>query len=391
MSEPTDQPPPSWTPPGGPPPGHPHDQQAPQSPYGPAQPPYGQPTGGSGQPPYGQGGPPPGQPYGTGQPPYDQGAPPPGQPYRAGQPPYDQGTPPPGQPYGPGQPPYGAGGPQPGGPYAPGGGWQGQPPGPGQYGAGPWGAYPPPPGRNRRGLIVGLIAAAALALIVVAGVAVILSKGGSGGGTITSKGGGSAAQPGIPATRQADGSIALAEPGVTHPVLELYEDFQCPVCKSFEDSSGATIRDLVRQGKVKVVYRPFRLFEQEPLRSNSARAANAAACAPAGQWLALHDLLFQNQPAEGSAGFSTTELQQLGRQAGITDSAFASCVAGDQKSAEVESATSSALASGVQGTPTGRLNGADVSNSKLFSPDGLRAAITGGSGGDAPSGQPSSV
>jgi protein-disulfide isomerase len=232
-------------------------------------------------------------------------------------------------------------------------------------------------------------------LVVVVGVAIVLGRdgGSSGGGTTSSGSGGGAAQSDIPATRQADGSIALAKAGVTHPVLELYEDFQCPVCKSFEDSSGSAIRDLVREGKVKVVYRPFRLFEQEPLKSNSERAANAAACAPADHWLALHDLLFQNQPAEGSEGFSTTDLEQWGRQAGVTDASFASCVAGNQKAAAVESATSAALASGVRGTPTGRLDGTDLSTTKLFDPDSLRAAITGGTGGGGSggAGQPSTA
>jgi len=225
--------------------------------------------------------------------------------------------------------------------------------------------------------VIALTAVAALVIVVVAGVSIVELRQNGPGGSSTSTGSGQA-QAAIPATRQADGSIVLAEPGVTQPVLELYEDFQCPVCKSFEDSSGQTIRSLVQDGKLKVVYRPFRLFDQEPMRSNSGRAANAAACAPADQWLRLHDLLFEYQPAEGTNGFAVADLQNWGRQAGITDSAFATCVSGEQKSADVEAATRAALASGVQGTPTGRLDGKDLGTNTLFSPDALRAAITGG-------------
>ena len=388
MSEPTDQPSQPWTPPGGPP--APQDQP-PRVEAAPGGPQYEPDAGWPNQPPYGAPG---GQAYGApGGPGYAAPGAPGGQTYgNPGGPAYGA---PSGPAYGaPGGPAYEAPGATVGQPgTAPGGagpyvGPGGQPWPGGPYGAGQWGPYPPR--KSRRGLVIGLSALGVLLLVVVGGVAIVLSRAGdsSGGGT-TSSGGGTAAPSGLPATRQADGSIALAKPGVTHPVLELYEDFQCPVCKSFEDSSGSTIRDLVGEGKVKVVYRPFRLFEQEPLRSNSARAANAAACAPADHWLALHDLLFQNQPAEGSPGFSAADLQQWGRQAGITDPSYATCVAGQQKTAEVESATSSALASGVRGTPTGRLDGTDLSTTRLFSPDSLRSAITGTSGGGA--GQPTSA
>lgn len=247
----------------------------------------------------------------------------------------------------------------------------------------PSGFPPPLPRKSYTGLIVGLIAFGALAAIVLVGVAIILqptsSPDGSGGSA--SGGGGQSGVAALPATRQPDGSVAVAKAGVSSPVLDIYEDFQCPVCKSFESTSGATLSDLATQGKVKLVYRPFRLFEQEPLRSNSERAANAAACAPAENWVALHRLLFDSQPPEGSDGFSAGQLITLGRQAGISDSSFSSCVGQRQKISEVDQSTKSALASGVQGTPTLRLNGTDLSTSTVFSPESLRSAILAKQGG----------
>src|SRR5690349_17600896 len=44
-----------------------------------------------------------------------------------------------------------------------------------------------------------------------------------------------------PASRQADGSIVMARPGVTKPVMEIFEDFQCPACQNFEKTSSNTI------------------------------------------------------------------------------------------------------------------------------------------------------
>src|SRR5262245_59551216 len=66
-----------------------------------------------------------------------------------------------------------------------------------------------------------------------------------------------------PATRQADGAILAGQPGAKAPKLELFEDFQCPICHEFEKASGSTIERLAAQGKVNVAYYPFWLFRQQ--------------------------------------------------------------------------------------------------------------------------------
>jgi protein-disulfide isomerase len=237
--------------------------------------------------------------------------------------------------------------------------------------------YPAGPSKGSRTWIVAVAAFGILAIIVIVGVVAVLGRDGGSGGTevgVAAPGAGSAD---VRATRQPDGSIALGQPGIDHPVLEIYEDFQCPVCKSFESANGATVKQLVTDGKVQVVYRPFRLFDQEPLSSNSRRAAAAALCAPAGNWVAFHDLLFQHQPPEGQEGFAAADLVTWGKQAGIDDPAFATCVTGQQKAGQVEQATQAALAAGVQGTPTLKLDGTTLPQSEVFTPDGLRQAVLG--------------
>jgi protein-disulfide isomerase len=228
-------------------------------------------------------------------------------------------------------------------------------------------------------LIIALSAFGILAVLVIVGVVAVLARDGGSGGSGLGQDQPSASQGSGPgqATRQPDGSIAFALPGVDHPVLEIYEDFQCPACKSFEGTSGAAVKKLIADGKAKVVYRPFRLFSQEPLRSNSGRAAAAALCAPAGNWIAFHDLLFQNQPPEGQEGFSNADLVAWGKQAGIDDPAFATCVATQQKAGQVEQATQAALAAGVQGTPTVKLDGTPLNQSQIFTADGLMRAVLG--------------
>ena len=54
--------------------------------------------------------------------------------------------------------------------------------------------------------------------------------------------------PGITATKGYPfGTVAT-------PVLDIYEDFQCPSCDAFEKANGARIEALATGGKAKVVY-----------------------------------------------------------------------------------------------------------------------------------------
>ena len=187
-----------------------------------------------------------------------------------------------------------------------------------------------------------------------------------------------------PLSREADGSVVMAKAGVNGPVLEVFEDFQCPACKNFEETNGDTVKKLAADGKVKVIFRPFRLFQQEPLKSNSQRAANAAECAPADKWVTFHDLVYKNQPAEGSQGFSNKDLIKWGKEAGINDAAFEKCVNGGEKNSVVDQATRYATSAGVQGTPTLNLNGTKLGDDATYTKAGLQKAVLGAPATQAP-------
>ncbi|MGH3391053.1 MAG: DsbA family protein, partial [Actinomadura sp.] len=167
----------------------------------------------------------------------------------------------------------------------------------------------------------------------------------------------------------------MAKAGVTGPVLEVFEDFQCPACKNFEATNGDTLKRLAAEGKVKVVYRPFRLFNQDPLKSNSQRAAGAAACAPADKWVAFHDIIFRNQPPEGTEGFANDDLIGWAGEAGISGAAFEKCVTGGEQNAKVEQATQFATGAGIEGTPTLKLDGTRLGDEATYTKEGLEKAI----------------
>jgi protein-disulfide isomerase len=181
-----------------------------------------------------------------------------------------------------------------------------------------------------------------------------------------------------PITVQADGAVVMAKPGVTKPVIDVYEDFQCPACKEFERVSGQTFKNLAAEGKAKVVYHPITIFSQEPTKSNSVRAGNAARCVADGkQWMAFHDLLFEHQPSETAVGFTPDELVKWGQQAGVTTPGFQQCVT-SEKNAQAQLAYSKKIGDEQKliQTPTVKLNGTEIDNQVIFSPSALRDEVT---------------
>ncbi|GGS74597.1 DsbA family protein [Nonomuraea spiralis] len=176
-------------------------------------------------------------------------------------------------------------------------------------------------------------------------------------------------------TRQIDGSMVLADKSGDAPVLDVYEDFDCPICKEMHSKVDRTIQKLAREGRVKVVYHPVTIFQDEPMRSNSIRAAAAARCIPEANWLAFRDELYAMQPApHGSAsGFTLPELVTAARKVGAS---VDECVT-SQSYAKTHLAETAKVR--IQGTPTVLLDGQQLGN-EVFDPAALERAITGGAG-----------
>jgi protein-disulfide isomerase len=75
--------------------------------------------------------------------------------------------------------------------------------------------------------------------------------------------------------------------------IEVFEDFQCPACRNFyETSLKQVIDDYVVPGKVYLIHRDFPL-DMHPYSHQAARLANAAA--DLGQFEAIERALFDSQ------------------------------------------------------------------------------------------------
>jgi protein-disulfide isomerase len=143
--------------------------------------------------------------------------------------------------------------------------------------------------------------------------------------------------------------------------VDLYEDLQCPVCKQFEETAAPVLKEYIDGGKIKARFYVLNFLDRASSTLYSSRAANAAYCAAdAGVFLPFHELLFENQPAEGSAGLTDQQLIAFGKQAGATSDTFAQCVSSGKYRGFVNDVTDTSSRNGIAGTPTVLVNDSQV-------------------------------
>jgi protein-disulfide isomerase len=143
--------------------------------------------------------------------------------------------------------------------------------------------------------------------------------------------------------------------------VEAYIDFQCPFCRQFELSSGATLDTLLGQGLISLVRHPMNFLDEiSPTRYSSRAAAASAAASDAGMFHQYARALFENQPPEGGPGLSDDQLIELGQGIGITDSEFAETIRGGTYLPWPSFVTQRAIARGIAGTPSVFVDGIPV-------------------------------
>jgi protein-disulfide isomerase len=205
--------------------------------------------------------------------------------------------------------------------------------------------------------------------VSIAAVAVLVLAGLVGWGVYTSQRSSSYVAP-AHATANGDGLVVGSGP----KTVEVYLDFMCPHCRDFEQAAGTTLNTMVTGGKIKLVYHPMALLDNASTTQYSTRSAAASGCASdAGKVPEYVQVLYANQPPEGSAGLSDDQLIQLGHQAGITGTGFDTCVRDGKYKPWVQHVTDEATRRGVNSTPTVFVDGKKV--------DSTVAAITQAVGG----------
>jgi protein-disulfide isomerase len=212
---------------------------------------------------------------------------------------------------------------------------------------------------------------AVVAVLVVVAVVVAVALGARGSGTATPGATASAASA-LPVGATGPGGGIVVNPGKAKPgapTLDLYEDFQCPICGQLEQLFGAQIRSLVAAGDIKLVTHTMSFLDDNLKNDSSLRAASAAACAAdAGRFGPYHDAVYAGQPAKEGQGYTDAQLEGFAKTAGITGSAFSTwqqCVKSGQHTAYVKAVQTQSEKDGVFGTPTLKLNGKALDLQKL--------------------------
>jgi protein-disulfide isomerase len=160
-------------------------------------------------------------------------------------------------------------------------------------------------------------------------------------------------QAGTPANT--DGyAVVVGDPNAK-TTLKFYEDPQCPICQQFESVVGDKVAKAIDDGKVKVEYHVVSFLDRSSKNQYSSRAANAAYAvadtAGPEAFQKFHDLLYQNQPPEGSAGPEDDQLVDWAVQAGAPEAEVRTLIDNDTFGQFVENATGQMSKDGVTGTP----------------------------------------
>jgi protein-disulfide isomerase len=205
--------------------------------------------------------------------------------------------------------------------------------------------------RRRRTLVVTAVGVLVLAIVLVVGYVVQSSRDTAG-------------QAATPPSGAVDGYAVPSGPSSAPVKVAVYEDFLCPFCGQFETASRDALEKQVEAGKVQIQYHVVNFLDDSSTTEYSTRAANALAVVldTSGPEVAkkFHDLLFEHQPEEGSAGLSDAQLVAYAVQAGATRSAVQPGITDRTYEQWVDNVNDQASKDGVNQTPTVRVDGKTV-------------------------------
>ena len=231
--------------------------------------------------------------------------------------------------------------------------------------------------RQRMITLVGLLGVVVLVGLIIGGaIYVNKSSSESGNGSVTLP----TVDPAAPLPKTVLGSSSPQAYGVpfgskeSAPVLEVWEDFQCPLCAKFEAKSGAAIAKLASDGVLRLIERPATFLDQAFPQSDhsSARATAAWGCAiDAGVGAAYRSTVLANQPAVEGVGYTDAQLVEFGTQVGLTGTAattFASCVADHTYLGWAVNSAQAFNDNAIAGTPTVLVNGTELPEAVVLGP-----------------------
>jgi protein-disulfide isomerase len=153
--------------------------------------------------------------------------------------------------------------------------------------------------------------------------------------------------------------------------VEVFEDFLCPFCRQFEETSRADLRQAAIDGKAYVVYRPIAFLNEYSTRSLNAFGVVMDTSGGAVA-LKFHDLLYENQPDEGGTMPDDDWLVAKAVEAGAKEDAVRPGIEKLSFKQWMINGNDDASQRGVNSTPTVFVNGDQVTGGSI---DDLAAQV----------------
>ncbi|MDP4013402.1 MAG: thioredoxin domain-containing protein [Candidatus Nanopelagicales bacterium] len=218
--------------------------------------------------------------------------------------------------------------------------------------------------QNRRQRLINIGIGAVLVVVVVGLVGGAWWSSGRSGGNIEPSADAVLPQGVLAAdSPYAYGVVAAKGAAQGKPVVEIWEDFQCPACEYFEKVFGETVTEMAKSGDAEVIWRTIAFLDSNIPGQNSKRAMSAWGCAiDEGKKDEYHEIVFANQPTEG-VGWTNDQLISFGAQAGIKGDRFdpfKQCVVSETYFGWSVNSTDQMRIQGITGTPTVVVNGKKV-------------------------------
>lgn len=149
------------------------------------------------------------------------------------------------------------------------------------------------------------------------------------------------------------GAVTIGEGKDT---VVVFVDFQCPVCKNFEEQYGAALETAAADGRITLEYHPIAILDRFSQGTEySSRSAGAAFCvaeSASDKYLDFSRALFTNQPAENTSGLTNEQLADIAKQVGADKAA--SCITDETYK---KFGAAQADQNDIKGTPTVEVNG----------------------------------
>lgn len=157
--------------------------------------------------------------------------------------------------------------------------------------------------------------------------------------------------------------------------INIWEDFQCPSCKRFEEANGAKVYSLIDAGKTKVVFHTLSFLGDE-----SVIAGMGAGCAAdQGRFLDYKNFMYTNQQKEFSGTWTKPYVISMASQIGLDETKFAACLNTDKYRKWLTNVSAAGSDANVNGTPTVFINGnvmeSDREGVNYYTAEGFNAQL----------------